>query len=399
MPGYGKNTTVPEKMLALGLYAAGMDNLKLETAPVPQPAADELLCRTDAVGVCASDYKMIVQGERHPRVQGKDLAADPVVPGHEVALTVAAAGKALKRRYRPGQRFTVQADIYIDGINRAYGYWLPGAFRQWQIVGPDIYKNGYLLPIPEGLGYAQAALAEPWACVYHAYEKHRPTKSVKPAGCAWYAGAGPLGMMHVEKGISDGAGRLVVSDVNRERLARIQRTLGPLAVRRSAELVTVDLNRHKVADFLAAGSVDDVIVLAPVARLVEEAFEYLAKDAYVNVFAGFPGREQAFARINLNDMHYRNITMLATSGSPISALKKALNAAAAGKIDPNNAVAAVGGIKAARQAIEAVHQGAFPGKIVIYPQLPDLPLTPVDKLVPTGIWTKAAEAALLARSG
>lgn len=394
-----KNTPVPQKMSCLNLYGAGMDSLKLETVDVPEPAANELLCRTDAVGVCASDYKLIIQGEKHTRVKGKDLKADPAVPGHEVALTVVRVGKALEGRYRIGGRYTIQADIYMEGVNKAYGYWFPGAFRPWQTVGPHIYDNGYLLPIPEGLGYSQAALAEPWACVYYAYEKHRPTKSVKPGGTAWYVGAGPLGMMHVEKGISDGAARTFVSEIDQARLERVERTLRPLAEQKAVELVLVNLKEQKMEDVLAPLSVDDVIILAPVPKLVEEAFPYLAKDGYMNVFAGFPNRDKAFVSINLNDMHYRNITLLATSGSPISALEKALKEAASGRINPNNAVAAVGGMKSAWKAIEAVHKGTYPGKIVIYPQLDDLPLTAVEELTEDGIWTKEAEARLLASSG
>lgn len=391
--------SVPRESLVLHLYAAGMENLKLEKEGVPEPAGDELLCRTDAVGVCASDYKLIIQGEQHTRVQGKNLAQDPVVPGHEVALTVARVGRKLAKKYRVGERFTVQADIYIGGVGKAYGYWFPGAFRQWQIVGPHIHENGYLLPIPKRLGYSQAALAEPWACVYFAYEKHRETKSVRPGGTAWYVGAGPIGMMHVEKGIADGVGHIVVSEFNEERIARLKKTLGPLAEKKGVELVVVDLKTQKVGDVLKAGSVDDVIIVAPVTSAVEEAFTYIAKDGYINVFAGFPSRDKAFVNINLNDMHYRNITMLATSGSPIESLMKALKEAAAGRIDPNNCVAAVGGMKAAWQGIDAVHKGTYPGKIVIYPQLEGLPLTPTDALTSGAPWTRGAEARLLSGKG
>ncbi|MBN1809421.1 MAG: zinc-binding dehydrogenase [Planctomycetes bacterium] len=397
MPAYSdvSGVKVPEEQLLLHLYSAGMENLKLETEGVHEPGPDQLLCRTDAVGVCASDYKLIIQGEKHTRVRGKDLGADPVVPGHEVAMTVVKVGTALRDRYRPGERYTVQADIYIEGVNKAYGYWFPGAFRQWQLVGPEIYGGGYLLAIPEGLGYSQVALAEPWACVLFAYEKHRPTKSVLPGGTAWYVGAGPIGMMHVEKGIADGAARLVVSELNDERLARAAAALGPLAARKGAELVIVDLKQKKIQDILKPGDVDDVIVVAPVASAVEQALELVGKDGYINVFAGFPSRDVAFANVNLNDMHYKNVTMLATSGSPISSLKRVLELAAAGDIDPNNSVAAVGGMKAARDGIEAVHTGAYPGKIVIYPQLADLPLVSTDELTGGRLWTAAEEAKLL----
>jgi len=385
-------------MLALRLHAAGMENLELEEVPVEKPGEKELLCRTDAVGVCASDYKLIVQGEKHTRVKGKDIAKDPVVPGHEVALTVVKVGSALRGRYKPGERYTIQADIYINGVGRAYGYWFPGAFRQWQVVGPEIHEGGYLLPVPGTLGYSQAALAEPWACVFHAYEKHRPSKSVLPGGTAWFIGAGPIGMMHVEKAIADGTGKIIVSEPNAQRAARLTKILGPLAAKKGSVLEVLDPSARKIADILSERGVDDVVLVAPVASAVEEALGLISRGGYVNVFAGFASRDAAFARINLNDMHYKDVTILATSGSPVGALEKTLNEAAAGRIDPNNSVAAVGGMKAAWDGIEAVHKGTYPGKVVIYPQLAEMRLTAVEDLSEDGLWSKEAEERLLAQA-
>ena len=385
---------IPKTSRAWNLYAAGLENLKLETAPVPEPADEELLARIDAVGVCASDWKMISQGESHTRVRGKHLATDPTVPGHEVSLTVVKVGKALAKKYAVGQRYAVQADIYAGGENTAYGYKIRGADQQYQTIGPVIHAGGYLLPIDPRIGYAQAALAEPWACVYHAYSRHRPTQSVRPGGTAWYVGAGPLGLMHVEKGIQDGAKRIIVSEMKEERLEKVRRSLGALAKEKGVDLVLVNLAKQPIETVLAKQGADDILVLAPVAKAAEDALQYLAHEGYLNVFAGFESREKAWMRLNLNDMHYGAWTLLATSGSPIEALRRALADAADGRINPNNAVAAVGGIDAARDAIHHTHVGTYPGRIVLYPQI-EMPLAPVEELTPDGRWTLEAEAALL----
>jgi threonine dehydrogenase-like Zn-dependent dehydrogenase len=386
--------TVPETSLTWQLYGAGLENLRLETLPVPEPAEDELLVRVDAVGICASDWKMIVQGESHSRMRGRDLKSQPTVPGHEVSLTVARVGKGLRRKYPVGRRFCVQADIYLQGQNIAYGYKMRGGDQQYQLIGPDVYANGYLLRVDPGLGYAQAALAEPWACVFHAYHGHRPSQSVRPGGTAWYVGAGPLGLMHIEKGIRDGAATIIASDTKADRLEKVRRSLGPLAAERGVRLVTVDVTAQPIDTVLAKRGADDIIVLAPVAEAAEAALEYLAKDAYFNMFAGFQGRDLAWMRLNLNDMHYGGWTMLATSGSPIETLRQVLLQMARGHIDPNNAVACVGGIRSVRDAVQHTHDGTFPGRIIIYPQI-DMPLEPVSRLTPDGRWTLQAEEALL----
>ena len=384
----------PETSRTWNLYGAGLENLTLEAMPVPEPADDQLLARIDAVGICASDWKMISQGENHARMRGRDLAAEPTVPGHEVSMTVVKVGKDLADTYHVGERYAVQAEIYIDGRNIAYGYKLRGADQQVQTIGPEIYGGGYLLPIDPALAYAQAALAEPWACVYHAYSHHRETQSVKPGGTVWYVGAGPLGLMHIEKGIQDGAARIIVSEMKADRIEKVRRSLSPLAKEKGVELAVVDLTKESVDKYLAKGGADDILILAPVAKAAEAALEYLAKGGYLNMFAGFESREEAWIRFNLNDMHYGQWTFVATSGSPISALRRALDDAAAGKIDPNNSVACVGGIDAVKGAVHHTHEGTYPGRIVVYPQI-EMPLTPVENLTPDGRWTKQAEESLL----
>ena len=87
---------IPETMLAWPLYGAGLENLgrngRPETWPVPHPAPDQILVRSDAVGLCYSDVKILRQGSSHPRLYGRNLAERPIVQGHEVALTVVEVG-------------------------------------------------------------------------------------------------------------------------------------------------------------------------------------------------------------------------------------------------------------------------------------------------------------------
>ena len=386
---------IPETQKILHLYGAGMENLKLEEGPVEQPGDDQLLVRIDAVGVCASDYKLIVQGEAHSRVKGRNLAAEPTSPGHEVSMTVVKTGRTLENTYRPGDRYTVQAAIMYQGKSTAFGYWIPGAQRQWHIIGPEVIEGGYLLKIDPKLGYAQAAIAEPWACVFHAYKNHRATQSVKSGGTVWYLGAGPLGLMHVEKGIRDGAKRVIVSEMLQERLDHLQRILGPVAKAHGVELLTVNTGEVRIDSVLPPGAADDIVILCPVPKAAEAALPYLAFGGFMNIFAGFPNRDKAFIQLNLNDMHYNDWTLIATSGSPIEALRRALDDAAAGRIDPNNAVACVGGLGAAIEAMQAVHDGTYPGRIIIYPQIEELPLTPICELTHEGRWSNDAEVKLL----
>ena len=386
---------IPQKQKAWRLHAAGLGNLSLDTVDVKAPASDELLARVDAVGICASDWKMIAQGAEHSRMQGRDLKAHPAVPGHEVSLTLVAVGEGLKGKYKVGQRYSVQADIYVGQVPMAFGYQLSGADQQYVTIPPLVHEGGFLLPVHPKLSYSQVAVAEPWACVLFSYQEQRDTKSVKPGGSAWYVGAGPLGLMHIEKGIRDGAKRIYVSEMKSERLEHVERTLGPLAQSHGAQLILIDNSKTPIDQAIEKKSCDDIIILCPVAKAAEAAMPYLAMRGFMNVFAGFPSREASNITINLNDMHYGQWSMVATSGSPIESLKQVLHMAAEGMIDPNNSVAAIGGLDCVQQAIDLTHKGVYPGRIVIYPQI-DMPLTPVSELAPGGRWTREAEEKLLA---
>ena len=182
---------LPDAYWLWPLYGKGFENLGLDGGPirVPMPSygPDQLLVRHDACGICFSDVKVIRAGGAHPRLFGRDMQTQPVVLGHEVALTVVGVGENLHDEYAVGQRFVVQAEIYYRGRNLAYGYMLQGGQSQYSVLGDEVLRGDhgcYLLPAPPQSGYSQAALTEPWACVEAAY-RIRYRQSIKPGGIAW----------------------------------------------------------------------------------------------------------------------------------------------------------------------------------------------------------------------
>ncbi|MGC8861933.1 MAG: alcohol dehydrogenase catalytic domain-containing protein, partial [Armatimonadota bacterium] len=186
--------TLPRTNLAWRMHEAGVENFgkrgEPDELPLRRPGPGELLVRIDAIGICFSDVKLITQGPAHPRITGRDLAKEPVIPGHEVSLTVVEVGENYKDRFKPGDRFIMQADIYFKGVNLAYGYALEGGMQQYGIVGEPVLAGDegcYMIPVKSETGYAEAALVEPWTCVVAAY-RIRPRKTLKPGGTALIVG-------------------------------------------------------------------------------------------------------------------------------------------------------------------------------------------------------------------
>jgi threonine dehydrogenase-like Zn-dependent dehydrogenase len=173
---------LPATHFRWNLYGAGLENLgrdgKPERLPVPQPAPNEILVRIDAVGICFSDLKILRLGEAHPKI-ARNLRTHPAVMGHEICCTAVQVGEALRGRFQVGERYIVQADVYVNGRVQAVGYALDGGYSQYTVFGEPVLNGDagcYLLRCPDHLSDAEAALVEPWACVVASYRiQPRPT--------------------------------------------------------------------------------------------------------------------------------------------------------------------------------------------------------------------------------
>ncbi|CUU02224.1 MAG: alcohol dehydrogenase catalytic domain-containing protein [Fimbriimonadales bacterium] len=172
---YQQTVEVPPRHWRWNLYGAGLENLGRNGAPeylpTPAPTDTQLLVRIDAVGICFSDLKILRLGGAHPKI-ARDLSTHPVVMGHEIACTVAQVGSALTDRFHVGERYIVQADVYVGGRVQAVGYALEGGYTQYALMTEPVLNGDagcYLLPCPNHLSYAEAALVEPWACVVASY--------------------------------------------------------------------------------------------------------------------------------------------------------------------------------------------------------------------------------------
>lgn len=151
----------------------------------------QLLLKTEAVGVCFSDTKLLHAFDRHPRksevlsgLSAAELAeipsyqpgAAPIVPGHEPVGRIVAVGSEV-RHHEVGERVLVQTDyrhLPTASSNAAFGYNFEGALQEYVvldervILDPDTGER-FLIPVSEGPSASAVALIEPWACVEAAY--------------------------------------------------------------------------------------------------------------------------------------------------------------------------------------------------------------------------------------
>lgn len=310
---------LPDTNLAWPLYGVGLEKLGRERRPVAWPlpdiGPDELLARVDACGLCFSDIKVIKLGPEHPRISGRDLERDPVVLGHEVALTIIGVGENRRGQYRIGDRFVVQAEIHYHGEQMAFGYVQHGGLEQFVRLGAPVLEGDdgcYLIPIPEGLGYSEAALAEPWACVVCAF-RVETRRSIKPGGTVAVVG-GP----HPRSGFTAGAlaeGPLPAAILALNVPAEVNYLLSEAA---AAGVRVLRASSEQELASLAAerGGIDDLVLLDPTADQVESLAPLLANDGLLCLMIDRPlGRAVA---VDAGRIHYDGIRYVGASGPDVS---------------------------------------------------------------------------------
>ncbi|CCW34223.1 Zn-dependent alcohol dehydrogenase [Chthonomonas calidirosea] len=278
--------TIPTKMLRWNLYGAGLENFGRSGAPeveeIPQCGPHELLVRHDACGLCYSDTKVVSLGSQHPRLIGRDLTREPVTLGHEVCCTVVDVGSELEGHFERGERYVIQADVFHNGKSMAYGYVFRGGLSEYGIIPREMIEGDegcYLLPIQAAIGYAEAALVEPWACVVASYAiAHR--SHPKPGG-SFLLVVGKDGE-NIE--IGDVIGATLTSPVPREVVLITAEGLDVTPIIRQIEATNVKMTRRSVSDLMEGriGNFDDIIIAGCWdAELVEKVCDMPADDGVV----------------------------------------------------------------------------------------------------------------------
>lgn len=245
------------------------------------------------------------------------------------------------------------------------------------------------------------------------YGEARNRCELRPHGVAVFVGAGgPMGQMHVQRAIElpQGPRAIVATEVNDERLQALEASFGPLAAEHDVSLhlinpQTSEESLHDVVMRVSEGKgADDVVISVPVASLMAEGAALMNAEGMLVLFAGVPNG--TLAPLDMSNVYLHNAQYTGTSGLTLQDQRQVMERALAGDLSPGRSVAAIGGMNAAREGLEALMEGRYPGKIVIFPQIMDLPLMGLDelqerlpevgaKLGPGNVWTKEAEAALI----
>jgi L-sorbose 1-phosphate reductase len=284
-----------------------------------------------------------------------------------------------------------------------------------------------LLPYA-GPGWFYGSLAEPVACVLHAFRAqiHRNLEGTLIAGpvaggrMALLGAMGPMGMAALDCALHRPLPPrlLVVTSRDIKKLAEAE-ALFPIADAKARGITLVYLGApdtcklpEAAMPLSAAQGFDDVFVFAPDRDLVEAGAALLSQGGCLNMFAG-PMDKAFAANINFYNVHYLGAHVTGTYSAQTQDMREALAGMAAGTLDPSYLVTHVGGLDAVPALLPQLPKLSG-WKKLIYPALnlplfalADLPALaasdsryePLRALVAShqGRWNVAAETYLLSQ--
>ncbi|MDD4354993.1 MAG: zinc-binding dehydrogenase [Candidatus Izemoplasmatales bacterium] len=375
---------------AVRLY--GVNDLRLETFELPPIQPDEILAKVVSDSICMSSYKAATQGAAHKRVPN-DVANNPVIIGHEFCCELVEVGSKWQDRYHPKEKYSVQPALNYKGSLDAPGYSFQyiGGDATYIIIPQEVMEMNCLLPY-HGEGYFLGSLAEPFSCIAAAFhenfhsdlEHHRHNMDIKKHGAmAILAGVGPMGLAAIEYAIQreQKPSLLVVTDIDQMRLDRAQELI-PVEKAASFGVRLVYLNTATVADPVKAmrdihqGELyDDVFVFAPVASLVEQADQLLARGGCLNFFAG-PSNSEFSAKLNFYNIHYESHRVTGTSGGNTQDMQEVLDMFSIKKLRPEIMISHIGGLDSVIDT--TLNLPSMKGaKKLVYTHI-SLPMTPIS---------------------
>ncbi|MDO7881980.1 zinc-dependent dehydrogenase [Antiquaquibacter soli] len=312
-------------MKAATFYAPG--DIRLEDVEEPRVSAGEVKIRVRNCSTCGTDVKIAHSG--HPNM------SPPQVMGHEIAGEITEVGDGVEG-WAAGDRVQVIAAI-PDGTcedclagrltvcphQKSMGYQFPGGFAEFMIVPREVLAVDGLNRIPDGLSFAEASIAEPLACVLNGQELAR----VGEGDTVVVVGSGPIGCLHVRLARSRGAARVILVDLNPQRLAQAAALVHPDITIASSETDPV----QAVLDATGGRGADVVITAAASGAAQEQGLRMLARQGRISLFGGLP-KDNPTITVDANLVHYRELSIIGVNGSSPEHNKRALDLIASGAV-------------------------------------------------------------------
>lgn len=308
-------------MKAAMLY--GVNDLRVESVEMPKVDFGEVLVKVKAATTCGTDLKIFQRG------YVEKVIKLPTIFGHEWAGEVTEVGKGLDwprrgMRVRAGNSTPCLRCVMCrkGKYNLCENMiWLWGAYAEYiKVPARMVLVN--MQEIPANISYAEAAVAEPLACVLHGVEEI----GVKLGDTVAIVGAGPIGLLHLLTVKKMGAEKAIVIDVVEERLS-FARKLGADETINAGNVNVAERVRQCTDGYGA----DITIEAIGLPATWEQALKIARKGGKVLEFGGCPPGTEI--KVNAEELHYGERTVMGTFHTTPLHFRKAVDLIASGTIN------------------------------------------------------------------
>ncbi len=331
----------------------GLDDIRIETLPLPKIGRGEILIEVKACGICGTD---VTEWYMKPRV--------PTFFGHEPAGVIAEIGEGVEG-LAVGERVFVHHHVpcFVCHYCRRGSYTLcptfkstriyPGGFAEYIRV-PRLNVERDTLKLPEDISFEQATLIEPIGTCIRGIKR----ANVQPGDTVAILGAGFTGLIHSELARLFGAAKVILVDSVDFRLEKAHEF--------GADC-TVDFKREdvlaKIKDLNEGRGVDIVIVTSGNPKAVEGGVKIAGKGSTLYLFATF--RPESYLPIDLHQLFFSEITLVTSySASPLDT-RDALKLMETGRISSKELITHRFALDEIQRAVDMVVRAEESLKVVI----------------------------------
>lgn len=337
----------------------GPGTLVMRELEKPSCGETDILIKVKACGICGSDVR-----NYHAGLRGN---VEEQIMGHEIAGIVEEVGRAWSDSFYVGQRLAIAPDVScgtcyyclrglvnLCAAHRMIGTHWPGGFAEYIQLNETILARGMVHPIPEGVGFDEATLAEPAASVLASQHD----ANIGLGDTVVVIGDGPIGCLHLEVARARGASKVIM--VGLDRLAFAERFEPDHLIDAASQDPVSEVMR--ITNGFGA---DAAIAANPVAETQAQGVEMVRKRGQVILFGGLP-KQKPMTTINSNLIHYNELIIRGSFSYPAAMHKLGLELIATGKIRAAKYITKTVSLAELPQAIADLKEGRAL-KIVVHP--------------------------------
>jgi L-iditol 2-dehydrogenase len=290
----------------------GPKNVKFENREIPDIDNGEILIRIKYCAICGTDVRIYNYGQAN--------VTPPMIIGHELTGVIERVGNEVEN-YQVGNKVLVvpqmtcgKCQYCLSGKSNLceevllFGYSIDGGFAEYIKIPSQAVNRGNVIRLKDNADLVNAALTEPLSCIINGQEHLHIGINDE----VLVIGAGAIGAMHVALAKAKGAAKIILADIAQNRLD----IAGKCGADHLVNSKTVDIVQE-VMSLTEGKGVDVAIAACSVPIVQSQGLQVLKKGGRLSLFAGLP-KEHSVNSLDMNLVHYREISVYGAYASTIS---------------------------------------------------------------------------------